>query len=78
MLSRTILLLLSIVFAPLVIGQEEFDTVDPLDDDFRTGIEVGTRIPEFLAVDLNGKSWDFESIRGPKGAVLHFYRSADW
>jgi hypothetical protein len=67
-----------LLLAPLALGQEEFDTVDPLDDDFRTGVEVGARVPEFRALDLNGKEWDFEKIRGPKGAVLHFYRSADW
>jgi hypothetical protein len=58
--------------------QEAFDTDDPLDADFRTGIEVGHKIPAVRGADFDGKIWDFESIRGPKGAVLHFYRSADW
>jgi hypothetical protein len=62
----------------LVGSQEAFDTDDPLDAGFRTGVEVGQKIPAFRGADADGKTWDFESIRGPKGAVLHFYRSADW
>jgi len=59
-------------------AQEEFDPLDPTDDDAQTGIEVGSKIPEFRAVDQNGKVWDFDSLKGPKGAVLVFHRSADW
>lgn len=68
----------SIVLAAAIFSQEPFDTDDPLDADFRTGVEVGARIPEFRAKDLDGKVWDFDAIKGPKGALLHFYRSADW
>lgn len=38
----------------------------------------GSRIPEFRLQDQNGAIQTFESIRGPKGAMLVFYRSADW
>jgi hypothetical protein len=69
---------LALPVAALVGAQDEFDTYDPLDDDFTTGVEVGEKIPPFRAVDSNGKTWDFESIRGPRGALLLFYRSADW
>ena len=64
--------------AAVVAAQEPFDTDDPFDKNPTTGIAVGERIPAFRAVDADGKSWDFDSIKGPKGAVLHFYRSADW
>jgi hypothetical protein len=73
---RTLLALLGL-FA-FVGSQEAFDTDDPLDADFRTGVEVGQKVPAFRGADFNGRIWDFESIRGPRGAVLHFYRSADW
>ncbi|MBI4463760.1 MAG: hypothetical protein HY647_03550 [Acidobacteria bacterium] len=43
-----------------------------------TGPEVGQRIPYFRARDQFGRWQDFNSIRGPKGAVLSFNRSADW
>ena len=71
-------LLLLLGMAPLIHGQEDFDPLDPTDDDAQMGIEVGTRIPEFRAVDQNGKVWDFDALKGPKGAVLVFHRSADW
>jgi hypothetical protein len=64
--------------AAVMLAQEPFDTDDPFDVDVRTGVEVGERIPEFRIKDLNGRVWDYQSIKGPKGAVLHFYRSADW
>jgi peroxiredoxin len=43
-----------------------------------TGIAVGKKIPAFRLPDQNGKTQDFASIRGPKGAVLYFNRSVDW
>ncbi|HEY7680144.1 MAG TPA: hypothetical protein VIC04_06445 [Terriglobia bacterium] len=43
-----------------------------------TGLAVGKKIPAFRATDQNGKTQDFNSIRGPKGAVIMFSRSADW
>jgi len=42
------------------------------------GLAIGEHIPEFKVADQTGTLRDFESIRGPKGAVLYFYRSADW
>jgi len=43
-----------------------------------TGIPVGQKIPPFSLPDQNGKTQNFQSIRGPKGAALYFMRSADW
>lgn len=43
-----------------------------------TGPEVGQKIPYFHALDQNRKLQDFNSIRGPKGAMIVFLRSADW
>lgn len=62
----------------LAAGQEVFDPPDPTDDDALTGIPVGAKIPPFRALDQNGKSRDFESLKGLKGLVLLFHRSADW
>ena len=44
----------------------------------KSGPEVGSAMPAFEAVDQNGKSQTLKSLLGPKGAVLVFYRSADW
>jgi hypothetical protein len=48
------------------------------DQTTKTGPAVGQKIPVFQAKDQNGRLQDFESIRGPKGAVILFHRSADW
>jgi peroxiredoxin len=42
------------------------------------GIPVGERIPAFAARDQDGNVQTFESVRGPNGAVVYFYRSASW
>lgn len=43
-----------------------------------TGPEVGQKIPPFRGIDQNGRVQDFNSIKGPQGAVIMFNRSADW
>jgi hypothetical protein len=42
------------------------------------GPDVGEPIPAFELVDQEGRRQTFESLRGPKGLVLVFFRSADW
>jgi hypothetical protein len=44
----------------------------------KLGPQVGERVPDFSLKDQNGKTWTPESIVGPKGAMLVFFRSADW
>lgn len=77
MIWRTLLLLIAL-FNVTAQAQEVFDRPDPLDENIKTGVAVGEKIPEFEALDQNGKRWDFEAIKGPGGAVLLFFRSADW
>jgi hypothetical protein len=42
------------------------------------GPQVGTEVPPVSGVDQFGKSHTLESIAGPKGTMLVFFRSADW
>jgi hypothetical protein len=42
------------------------------------GPRPGERIPAFSLPDQAGQLQSFESIRGARGAVLVFFRSADW
>lgn len=42
------------------------------------GPQVGQSVPDFRLTDQTGKSWTRDSIMGPKGAMLVFFRSADW
>lgn len=44
----------------------------------KSGPEIGSPMPAFEARDQNGKTHTLQSLLGPKGAVLVFYRSADW
>jgi hypothetical protein len=44
----------------------------------KLGPQVGERVPDFTLPDQSGKTWTLQSIMGPKGAMLVFYRSADW
>lgn len=44
----------------------------------KLGPQVGQKVPEFRLSDQNGKIQTLESIMGPKGAMLVFFRSADW
>ncbi|HLZ12190.1 MAG TPA: hypothetical protein VKP58_06355 [Candidatus Acidoferrum sp.] len=42
------------------------------------GIEVGRPAPAFSGVDQFGHENSNESLKGAKGTVLLFFRSADW
>ena len=44
----------------------------------KLGPQVGERVPDFNLKDQNGKTWTLQSIMGPKGTMLVFFRSADW
>jgi hypothetical protein len=42
------------------------------------GPQVGQPVPPFTGVDQFGRTQSLESSLGPKGAMLVFFRSADW
>ena len=43
-----------------------------------TGPEIGSTVPSFEASDQNGHVQNLKSIAGPKGALLVFFKSADF
>ena len=47
-------------------------------DTSKIGPQVGAVVPLFSGVDQFGKPQTLASIYGPKGAMLVFFRSADW
>jgi len=47
-------------------------------DTAKLGPQVGSAVPEFAGVDQFGKRHTLASTYGPKGAMLVFFRSADW
>lgn len=44
----------------------------------KTGPAVGEVVPAFSAMDQNGRTQTLASVMGAKGAMLVFFRSADW
>jgi peroxiredoxin len=44
----------------------------------KLGPQVGTAVPDFNLPDQHGKTRTLQSVMGPKGAMIVFYRSADW
>lgn len=43
-----------------------------------SGPEIGSTVPSFEAPDQNGHVQSLKSIGGPKGALLVFFKSADF
>ena len=43
---------------------------DPFDQNPGTGPEVGERIPDFRAPEQGGRMVDFDSVKGPNGAMV--------
>jgi hypothetical protein len=44
----------------------------------KAGPDIGQQVPAFSAKDQEGQNQTLKSIMGPKGAMLVFFRSADW
>ena len=72
-MSRTALLLASIAVATIAYAQD----VRRIDVS-KLGPQVGATVPDFSLPDQHGKKQTLQSVMGPKGAMVVFYRSADW
>jgi len=44
----------------------------------KLGPQVGATVPGFNLADQQGRKRTLQSVMGPKGAMIVFYRSADW
>ena len=44
----------------------------------KLGPQIGSRVPDFRLPDQNGQTHSLASSMGPKGAMVVFFRSADW
>ena len=44
----------------------------------KTGPAARDGVPDFASPDQAGRTQTLKSIMGPKGAMLVFFRSADW
>jgi cytochrome oxidase Cu insertion factor (SCO1/SenC/PrrC family) len=50
----------------------------PVIDVEALGPQVGATVPDFSLPDQHGTARSLKSLMGPKGAILVFFRSADW
>ena len=44
----------------------------------KLGPQVGQQVPDFTLSDQTGRMRNLQSVMGPRGAMLVFFRSADW
>jgi hypothetical protein len=44
----------------------------------KLGPQIGEPVPDFRLTDQTGVSRDVKSVLGPNGAMLVFFRSAEW
>lgn len=44
----------------------------------QVGPQIGERVPDFSLVDQTGRTQTLQSLMGPNGLMLVFFRSADW
>ena len=52
--------------------------VEAQNDGYRTGPEIGEKVPDFTLPDQHGKSRGLAELMGSNGLLLVFSRSADW
>ena len=52
--------------------------VQAQNDGYQTGPAIGERVPQFELADQYGHNRTLDDLRGPKGLLLVFSRSADW
>ena len=58
-------------------GPQSSSSVTKIDLESR-GPQVGARVPDFMLRDQRGRAHSLKSLLGPKGAMIVFFRSADW
>lgn len=51
---------------------------DPTDDNFPTGPEVGSVLPDFTLTDQYGRTVNFQESRGGRRSLVLFHRSVRW
>jgi cytochrome oxidase Cu insertion factor (SCO1/SenC/PrrC family) len=70
----------SVAFAMLVTAVTSAQQPSPAArvDVSALGPQVGARVPAFELRDQDGQTHTLDSIMGAKGAMLVFFRSADW
>ena len=71
-----IAVLISFGLLTLASGQESRQTSDAVAR--AIGREIGQQAPAFALMDQFGHEQSNKTLKGPRGTVLLFFRSADW
>jgi hypothetical protein len=58
--------------------KEWLDFVQAQNDAYRTGPEIGEKVPQFSLKDQSGQTRTLNNLMGANGLLLVFSRSADW
>lgn len=74
MTTRLTRIALALVLSAPLLSAQAPATVDTS----KIGPQVGAAVPAFDGTDQFGKTRSLSSVYGPKGAMLVFFRSADW
>lgn len=64
--------------ALLAVGPSQTPPAAPAVNIQTLGPQVGQRAPDFALTDQQGAQRTLKSVLGPKGAMIVFFRSADW
>ena len=73
---KTGIVLIFVGLLTLPSGQESRQTGDAVARPI--GLEIGQQAPAFALLDQFGHEQSSKTLKGPKGTVLLFFRSADW
>ena len=75
---RNLVVVAAVTGAVSLAGAGQSGSPAPKIDLNRTGPQIGTRLPDFVLYDQRGQTHSLKSLLGPKGAMIVFFRSADW
>jgi len=78
--SSGLVLVLCLALAPAagLASPQQSNPPAPVVDVETVGPKVGETLPEFSLRDQGGHIQSLKSLLGPQGAVIVFFRSADW
>ena len=77
--SRRMSILFGLALAATLAASPRAQTsTPPLPDIQKLGPQVDSKVPDFTLPDQHGTPRTLQSLIGPKGLMLLFYRSADW
>jgi hypothetical protein len=72
------MILRNVVLTAVVFGSVGLAAQLPAVDTTKIGPQVGAMVPALSGTDQFGRTHTLSSVYGPKGAMLVFFRSADW